>query len=139
MSDSFRFLRPIVPDNSQQIAEFNELGFTVLNDFAADAQICSLIEEVEKLYSGLMLFMPCSQTPVWEHISAKLRFARSDYVEFLPIWERESHHFRRSEAGVSGIGIPKQELGHQEIHKYISGTSISNYSHWMTHPMMTSV
>ena len=47
---------------------------------------------------------PCSQTPVWEHISAKLCFARSYDVEFLPTWEREPHHFRRSEAGASGIG-----------------------------------
>ena len=62
----------------------------------------------------LMLVVPCSQTPVWEHISAKLRFARSYDVEFLPTWERELHHFRRSEAGASGIGVPKQELGHQE-------------------------
>ena len=59
-------------------------------------------------------FVPCSQTPVWEHISAKLRFARSYDVEFLPTWEREPHHFRRSEAGASGIGVPKQDLGHQE-------------------------
>ena len=64
-----------------------------------------------------MLIVPCSQTPVWEHIFAKLRFARSYDVEFLPTWEREPHHFRRSEAGASGIGVPK----------YISGTSISRY------------
>ena len=68
-----------------------------------------------------MLVLPCSQTPVWEHISAKLRFARSDDVEFLPTWERELHHFRRSEAGASGIGGTQAgSSGHQEIHKYIS-------------------
>ena len=33
-----------------------------------------------------MLVVPCSQTPAWGH-SAKLRFARSYYVEFLPTWE----------------------------------------------------
>ena len=41
-----------------------------------------------------MLVVPCSQTPVWEHISAKLRFARSYDVEFLPTWERETHQFQ---------------------------------------------
>ena len=50
--------------------------------------------QIEQALEVRLDFVPCSQTPVWEHISAKLRFAHSYQVEFLPTWEREPHQFQ---------------------------------------------